>query len=296
MTTNWLENFERLKRFLKASGLWMDEKTPQIRRIVVFLMHFVFIELFIVLQTIYIFNAENVEEFCDVLVILLAFITIFVQTINLLLKVKKIEDFAESFKALVEEENWIEINKSGGKLRQRITKIDKIFKMFIASVVAGMFFSLVVPFASHKLPYKMWFPFKSNNLILFWMAVSYQAISGLFAVISVTMETIALLFISCTVGLVEELCERLKSIASERKKECSPVGESSQKPQKQLVIKENNDLVELQKCIEIQLRIKDLTLKIADIFGKVFWWKGFMSSALLCTTAFSLTVVSFYFF
>jgi 7tm Odorant receptor len=54
----------------------------------------------------------------------------------------------------------------------------------------------------------------------------------------------------------------------------------------------DENLEELLKCIEIQQKIKSLTVDFADVFGKIIWLQGFTSTCMLCTSAFSMTFVS----
>jgi 7tm Odorant receptor len=54
----------------------------------------------------------------------------------------------------------------------------------------------------------------------------------------------------------------------------------------------DENLEELLKCIEIQQKIKSLTADFVDVFGKIIWLQGFTSTFILCTSAFSMTVVS----
>jgi 7tm Odorant receptor len=56
--------------------------------------------------------------------------------------------------------------------------------------------------------------------------------------------------------------------------------------------KKDENLEELLKCIEIQQKIKSLVTEVNDVFGQSFWFQGFISTFVLCATAFSLTIVS----
>ena len=88
----------------------------------------------------------------------------------------------------------------------------------------------------------------------------------------VALDMLPVFFMSAANGLLEELSERL-----------SRIGENQQNIQK--------DLKELLKCIEIHLKIKHFTKATGDMFSTTILIQGLLSSILLCSTAFSLSLV-----
>jgi 7tm Odorant receptor len=53
----------------------------------------------------------------------------------------------------------------------------------------------------------------------------------------------------------------------------------------------DENLEELLKCIGIQQKIKSLASDVDDVFGRIIWFQGFINTVVLCTAAFSLTIV-----
>jgi 7tm Odorant receptor len=56
--------------------------------------------------------------------------------------------------------------------------------------------------------------------------------------------------------------------------------------------KKDENLEELLKCIKIQQKVESLVTEVNDVFGRIIWFQGFISTIMLCFSAFSLTVVS----
>jgi predicted phage tail protein len=54
----------------------------------------------------------------------------------------------------------------------------------------------------------------------------------------------------------------------------------------------DENLEELLKCIEIQQKVNSLTADFVDVFGKIIWLQGLFNTLILCTSTFSMTVVS----
>jgi 7tm Odorant receptor len=57
--------------------------------------------------------------------------------------------------------------------------------------------------------------------------------------------------------------------------------------------KKDENLEELLKCIKIQQKTKNLVADVNDIFGRIIWFQGFMTSFILASSAFLITIVSF---
>lgn len=84
-----------------------------------------------------------------------------------------------------------------------------------------------------------------------------------------------------SIGLIEELSQRLEGI-------------SAYSADNKFVESENNEKInfmELTKCIQIHLKIRDLVFEISETFGTVLWAQGLMITVTLCMTSFSMTLV-----
>jgi hypothetical protein len=103
--------------------------------------------------------------------------------------------------------------------------------------------------------------------------------------ITVLIEVFPIFIISYLTGIVEELCERLEKIGDKKKLvkfETKTVN----------VLENLENYKELVNCLKIHQKIVEMTSSLNKIFGKDFWFQGFISIFVLCTTSFTLTIVS----
>jgi 7tm Odorant receptor len=323
MAINWMEPLDKIIKSLKISGLWLDIKSSSKFLIAIAaVLHIIFVEIFMVLSIAHLLLVHNIEDFSEAVgIVPFQFVTC-IRTLHFVCNKNKIESIVKGIKDLIEHETWIE-KQNGSKLKQRIRQIYRIFRTFLASVMTGLFVGLLISLFTHKLSIKMWFPYDySDNEVLFWLRVAYQVITSNCVVpITIMTEIIPIFFMCYLTGIIEELCERMgkicdvkivkivkvepKSDLSENEKlvgrlkvatmrknqaKVEPKAGTSKMNMKKPEKDEN--LKELLKCVEIQQKIKSLTSDVGDVFGRIIWFQGFMSTLVLCFSAFSLTVVS----
>jgi 7tm Odorant receptor len=221
------------------------------------------------------FTVKELEEFSAAIATCPTLIGIFIKTINFIYKKDDIESLMNKLKKIVENNSRLEKSGNGQKLEGRIKQISKIFKSFLTVTVFSIFMEVFVPFSTHKQPLKLWFPFDhQQNEVVFWAVVVYEYLEGfIYAPVTIIMDTFPVFFISFVIGLIEELSKRLKNI-----------GKNSNTDKN-----DDRNLKELLECIELQLQLKALIKDIQDIFAKIIWAQGFMSSIIICTTSFTLT-------
>lgn len=283
MLGKWLKVFEPQIKYLKISGINIDSSSANDHKVISFLLaftHTFLLDFYMIVAIIaYLLNVQSLESFSEAIGILPTLIGAFFKTLNFIYFQKQIKMFIKSLQSLIEFESWIEEGK-GEKLRSRISQMNKLFKIFMTMAVIGCFFACLVPFSTHEVPHKMWFPYnyKSSELS-FWLSVSYQLIgSSIFTPVVIIIDTFPAFLLSYITGMIEELAERLQSITTKR-------GENKS-------MRDGANLTELLKCVEIQSRLKQLRDEVGNIFGAIIWAQGFMSTVILCTTSFSLSVVS----
>lgn len=99
------------------------------------------------------------------------------------------------------------------------------------------------------------------------------------------------------IGMLNELCARFKTldesssflVAMPAKAASSSTRESA--PQTDQKAQQYDELI---KCIEIHKRIKNLSTRISKQFGTMFFVQDFLSSLVLCVSAYSLSLVRDY--
>lgn len=272
MNSEWLKVFDKPIKYLKVAGIWIDKDSPRATIIVSSLMHLFLVDIYMICSVIYLFTIDNIEDFSEAMSIQATLTGVCIKTLYFVFKKQQIEQLLNSLVALIEHESWIDLNNNGVKLQARVAQIDRIFKIFMSVAVVGVLSGSIVPFVTHIMPYKMWFPYDfNNNELAFWLSVLYQIIPGcIYAPATIIIDTFPAILICFLTGMLEVLCHRLDSIKHGDK----------------------GNLKELTKCIEIQLKLEAFQIEIGNIFGRIIWAQGFMSTLILCTTSFSLTVVS----
>jgi 7tm Odorant receptor len=340
MAINWMEPFDKIIKLLEMFGLWLDKSSSKCLIAVAVLLHVALNDLIVIFGIIYIVNVRTVEDLSDAVGVIPLMLISCIRTIHFAGNKNRIESMMKDMKELIEEDSWIE-NQNGSKLKKRIIKIGKIYKIFFASAMAEMIIGSLNPFFTHKLTIKMWIPYDySNNETLFWLTVAYHNIAGYYIVpITIMTEIVPIYFMSYLTGIIEELSKRMEKIcevkivkkvkiepksdlteklvgrlnvATMRKSQAkvAPKAGTSQmiepKAGTSRMIKpkagtsrmiepkqpeEDGNLEELLKCIKIQQKINRLAADVSDVFGRTIWFQAFINSFVLCTAAFSLTIV-----
>lgn len=273
MLNQWLQVLEKPIKYLKFCGVWVDNDSSRVRQIFHLIVHFTLIDIYFVFSAMYLFTNNNLQDFSEAIGISTTLFGVCYKIKYFYFKKDQFVDLLTSLEELIEFESWIDKGK-GERLRERLKKVDRIFKIFMTMTMVGLVSGAVVPFTSHIMPYKMWFPYDYNSSeIVFWTSVAYQLIPGfIYGPVIIIIDTLPAFMMSYVTGMLEELSERLESPGEERRNELSS---------KKLI-----------KSIKIQLKIKALTAEIGEIFGKVIWVQGFLSTLILCTTSYALTIVS----
>jgi 7tm Odorant receptor len=300
------KSLELLLKWLKLCGVWSDDKKISKKRAVLaFLTHILLIEVFVVLVIVFIANANNIEDFSEAFVIMPTFLGVTFKTLNLIFMKNKIFKFMKNLKELIEHENWIEA-QNGTHWERIIGKIQKLFKVIGIIVITGFCFGCLVPFLTRELLYKMWFPYDyKTNELLRWASIVYQILGCMYCVpILLAFNVLPVILMFYVIGSVEELSERLKAITTKSQKPktkkifvvweflATTSRQSAQPVAETTAVDEH--LKELQKCIEIHLKVQTLEpQEISKMFGRICWLQGFFSIGILCTTAFSMTIVRY---
>lgn len=279
MPYNWLNIFDFLTKVLKAAGLVSEKDRPRNEIVRAVTWHFIFIELIAIFALVSLFTESNLESFAETIALSLTYVNVCIKTINYVHKKDRIQKLIASLKNLIEHESWIEKRNGGERLKIKLRENERRFKFCLSSALIGHFLGTIGTCFAHKLLLKIWFPFDfENNELVFWFLVFYQFVAGfLMTVVLIVIDSHPTIFIVSVTGIIDELSERLEN----------SVIDCKSNKQKNIADKE------LVKCIEIHQSLKDLVDEISNCFGKVLWLQGFLSAFILCTTAFSLTVVSY---
>lgn len=265
-------------KYLKFLGLWDVQGVKLSHRILQIVLHLFFIELFILLQLVNIFTAINPGDIVDLLSVLLTIVGFSIKSLNLIVNGGKVMTLIENIKEL---SILSHTDKPLEHLSRRVKLIHKTYKFTTVAVVVAMIlmvFDIIVTFITnpnppYKIPNNFWTPFDyEQNVFWFSVVAIYQAIDVLgTSTGAVALDYLPIFFLHVSSGFIDELCERLGQISEKNK----------------------NQMVELEKCIEIHLKLRNFVKKIEDIFSPVIFAQGAISMFTLCTVVFRLSKVSF---
>ena len=270
-----------LRAVLRFTGMWQDGNQSWTYFILGYLVHFISIELCLIGELICAYKAVNLEDFIETMGLTMTYVSEMLKCWNFFYKLKTIQKTFEILMDLVEfsaDDRW----KSRDRLKSQILVGFKVFKVFWFSAWTTCIFSSLVPFTSHKLPYKVWFPFDTEKSSFgFWIASSYLIVTSFpVSVIDISLDTLPVFLLTFAIGLTNELSDRLDQI-----------GKNNNSSSNGKNIDELN-AKEFKKCIEIHSRICEFVVEIQCNFSKVIMVQGIFSSLILCMGTFSMSTVS----
>ena len=275
--------FEVLFKVLKCTGMWQNGSQSWTYFFAGFLFHFFSIVVYLGFELIYAAKAETFNDMIDALGLSVTFIAMLFKWINFLYKIKKIEKSVEHLIALM----TFSINErleTRDHIRSSVDYGFKAFKIFWISAFCNGLSAIITTSVSHKLPFKVWFPFETEKSQFgFWIAAFLQVFNCIvISTIDVSIDFLPITFMTFARGLTDELSERLLEFGKIRKT----------KSGKQFNGKINkNQSDQIVKCIEIHRKIKEVQGEIQKNFSVVILLQGLLSSVILCTCAFTMSVV-----
>ncbi|CAO1358439.1 unnamed protein product [Diamesa serratosioi] len=289
-------------KIIKLLGFWHDQSSSILYRVFGAIIHITFIELFWVLQVVYLFKmADNVKDISFLLGGIITYTAISSKTLTFVYQLSKIKQLLKMLEQL-HHLTKSEKNTDKRKLKNQVLNIHKIFKTFsticLLTALPGLYF-LILHYDERKMPYKVWIPIDyKHNDYCFWVVAVYLLSGPAYgALIEATLDTFPVMFICIGTGLLEELCDRMNSIGTEIEVMNLQAGTSKMKLtafQKVLKRKQRDKehLKELLKCIEIHQKIQEFMVKTSEIFSTMIFVQGMFCSINICTTAFQLSLSS----
>lgn len=175
--------------------------------------------------------------------------------------------------------------------------VKKVFFVYYYSCLLTIFMAsfLFLYFKSKKpysIPYAMWSPLDYENgftgFIIMWL---FQFLSPLsMSGIVVAHDMLPIFFFSLAIGLLEELAKRVNAIDTTCQTKLTTLDRKI-KFDDMMQRHETKLLKELEKCIEIHLKIRQLIATSQRIFSVMICVQFAISSIILCTTAYSISEV-----
>lgn len=133
---------------LKVFGFWQTKDSTWAYFCYGVFMHLIVVDLFMILQFLYLFTFETLEDFANLMTMLPTYLMCVIKTFNLFYKMPKIYELF----ALIEQ-----TYASGLARRSNFGHVKHVYKIFIAfwtSAVVSCLVGGVAPFKSRELPYR----------------------------------------------------------------------------------------------------------------------------------------------
>jgi hypothetical protein len=192
-------------------------------------------------------------------------------------------------------------NQSFGiKVEQKMKSFSKQFLLYLYST----YFSVnvtAIQFAINafrhgkpfSVPYMMWMPFDYESSVLgisFTLIFQYLSPS-FYCVVCVSTDMLPAYFFSAIAGMFEELEHRISQIDTELI-EILPQNEHHRRKPNILQNHDQKLKKEFKSWIEIHKKLLKLTEKAQQMFSPMILVQTLLSSIVLCTTAYSMSVVN----
>jgi hypothetical protein len=243
-----------------------------------------------------------VESFFDLAAtfsIYFTYISNHIKLFILVFKLNEIYELIDDAKQLIAFAKQDQPN-FGYQLQDNLNKFSKLFNVYVVSSVFSIctttlgFLAASILFGPpYYVPYVMWASFDFNtNVIGFAVMTFYQYVSPLICSFPCMMCDMMPAYFFCLIkGMLNELSERISSLDTDM----AVSGEvivNSRKYNVEVVKNERRLRIEVQKWIEIHNGALNILKKSQDIFSPIIFTQASISSMVLCTTAYSISMVS----
>jgi 7tm Odorant receptor len=253
--------FEFTFRVFKVTGMWQDGNQSWKYFVYGYSLHFVFLVLYLLCQIKYAINAVGLNDLVETISLAATYAAEILKCWNFFIRINFIVKSYEGIKDLMENSDY-----PGAGNRERVIrpvrKAFKILKVFWFTAVLTCSTGILVPIFTHKVPYKVWFPFDTeyggNG---FWIASIYLVLNSyVVSAIDMNLDCFPALFMSFATGMIDELCHRMENFSTDKE-----LNERERQKQQEK---------ELVKCIEVHKRIKGFVKEIQDNFAVIILLQG----------------------
>lgn len=233
------------------------------------ILHVMFIDIYLVLQLIYIFKLNDIAELSNLLKMCLTYVALLLKSINFIWKFGEIATLEKSLGDLTRF-GTCERQHCNDKLSSCVNKVRRIFiVLWASSVVTVLLGAIAVIYYrdARSLPDKMWIPFDYRaSEFRYLFVASFQIIGALYACsLNTALDIFPILRLSVLTNVIGNLRVQLSAV-------------------------ETNEQLKIATREHIRIRRCFKQLKI--ISSSVILAQAACSSIILCTTAFSLSTVS----
>lgn len=276
------EAFTTLFKVTKYGGIWQDKSSTSAYRFYGVIWHFFASFLFTFLGFLYLFHFEDIQALSDCLSVTLTMFAYCIKIVNFIRNREKYLLLIRSLNEVIIKSEY-DGNRNHQRIVNHIVRVKKIYVAFASAAIITIAFSGMIPifnWKEHRLCYALYYPWidYKHSDVLFIILEIYEMSTMVTAVVDITLDTLPVVYMIFAVGLLEELSDRLENI------DCSNEDNKEENSQA---------LKELLNCIKIHKEVKKYIADTEKCFATIIMTQGVMSSLILCTTLFSLSLVSF---
>lgn len=280
-------------KVLKFFGIWQEKSSSWCYRLYGSIFIIFGVNLYALLMFLYLFHVENFQELSDCLAVFSSLFAECFKVFYLIFKVEHILTLVKNLDQLIKLSEC-KLNENHEKICKRVRRLKQIYKFLVCKSVATLTLTCLIPiihWREHKLAFQMYLPMVdyANNDGLFIATAVYQMLVIVLAQINMTLDILPMLFMCFVIGLIEELSDQLRNIGEPK----NNLQRTKQPGISQSKHVNNSEAQELLKCIKIHQGIKKFIADTQKHFAVNIMIQGAMSSIILCTSAFTLSLVSF---
>lgn len=291
------EAFTLLFKVAKYTGTWQDRSSTWAYRISGFLFHFIQTFMFTIFSFLNLFHVSDVKGVSDCLSIFLTMVALCIKIVNFVLNLQNFLILIGSLNDLIKFSEC-SVNKDHKRIKEQMRRSIIIYKAFAFFAILTIVLTALIPifnWEEHRLGFPLYYPYidyKNNDWIFATLGV-YEMLTMLTALLDITLDTLPVIFMSYAVGLLEELADRLGTVGFEMEENQLDDAISSVEALRLNKISNADKLKELLKCIDIHLGIKQYIADTEKLFATIIMTQGVMSSLIICTTIFTMSLVGF---
>jgi len=263
-----LEIFHFPVNLFKMFGLWPWQNPAKYKRLTILLL---FLIMLISMPTLFIFSlleSKNIKAFLHNFGLVTGCFALLAKVFNLLLKINKIQHLLVTVKDLLQHDDWLDGDCQN--LNRKVTGIRKIFRYRFSFTMTSATLNFVVAIFTRKLIYTLpGFITKDNNFV-------FQAVNSYFyfynltvTPTSVILDYLPVFFMAFAIGFYQELQLLFTAINAKV------------------------DQQQLKKFIIIEIKIRNFVDEILDCFSTILIIQAGLSTIIICSLSFTLTLVSF---
>jgi len=298
MVDEYMRNIKSVFKIYKILGIYRPKGVHVGHKIYGFIVRLIFIDIYLLLQTIYFYKVKNIIDFADLLSMQLTWISIASKSYIVIFRFEALQEVIADLRELLVFASENQVN-FGDFIKKRMDRIRKVFIIYWSTCpftinlafIGAIMDAKVPPYMTH---YKLYAPPFFNfeqNYFYFLIAELYANIGAEFAATTaVVMDFLGVFFFSMGAGLLEELAARIAEIETELKENMTKENRLQFHDNERK--HEDRTVQELKKCIIIHAKIKKFLIAAQNFVSPIIIIQVIISTAVICMTCYTISMVS----